>query len=245
MSTNTLLKEMKALMDGTRRPEQFDLPTSGTISMGDINVELGRSRTLALNLRWAADQFGLPSGTVRMSDFYGRRYWTHTITNGTTSVPPAYGYSAPLGMGGLNPATIGGYPCVSSYYNPQTNQVIIGLDNNAPTSARIEMGIGTGSSGTERFNHTYDISAASLRFYTIDGATTNAPALISFYQTQQGNRSCSYAYFASFEAQEARESLEEFQRYQTFNSTEEAIVAYHTKWEVNQEQRPDLYPESD
>lgn len=50
------------------------LPASGTISMSQINVELGRAATAALSLNDAAARAlaGVPSGPIKMSDFYGK-----------------------------------------------------------------------------------------------------------------------------------------------------------------------------
>ena len=60
------------------------LPSSGQISMGDINVELGRSRTTA-NTSLAGSLFSLANNTVNktaphaISEFYGYSNITYTL----------------------------------------------------------------------------------------------------------------------------------------------------------------------
>lgn len=50
------------------------LPTSGIITFADINIELGKSATdsISLNDSDVRSLAGVPSGTIRMSDFYGK-----------------------------------------------------------------------------------------------------------------------------------------------------------------------------
>lgn len=50
------------------------LPSSGPISLNNVNVELGLSGTTSINMNQASVRtlFGVPSGTIRMSDGYGK-----------------------------------------------------------------------------------------------------------------------------------------------------------------------------
>jgi hypothetical protein len=75
------------------------LPSSGPISMYDINVELGRPGTqnLSLNDTQARQLAGVPSGTISLSDFYGKS-WTVT----------GYVFAIGGGGGGGNDAGAGG-----------------------------------------------------------------------------------------------------------------------------------------
>ncbi len=54
------------------------LQNTGPISIGDINEELGFSRTRNSSLGETAfrDLAGVPSGTIKMSDFYGKAAFT-------------------------------------------------------------------------------------------------------------------------------------------------------------------------
>jgi hypothetical protein len=50
------------------------LPSSGPISLNNVNVELGLSGTTSINMNQASVRtlFGVPSGAIRMSDGYGK-----------------------------------------------------------------------------------------------------------------------------------------------------------------------------
>jgi len=50
------------------------LPSSGPISLNNVNVELGLSGTISINMNQASVRtlFGVPSGAIRMSDGYGK-----------------------------------------------------------------------------------------------------------------------------------------------------------------------------
>lgn len=72
------------------------LESSGILSIGgstvgrSINLEVGRSPTAQSNLNETTlrDLAGVSSGTISISDFYGKTtpYWIVTITNGTATV---------------------------------------------------------------------------------------------------------------------------------------------------------------
>lgn len=61
------------------------LPASGLITMNMINVELGRAGTAPINLNEAACRTlaGVPSGIIRMSDFYGKSAQAFPVRQGT------------------------------------------------------------------------------------------------------------------------------------------------------------------
>jgi hypothetical protein len=70
------------------------LPSSGVITIGDINVELGLTRTaqLDLNASNARTLAGIASGQIKMSDFYGKS----NITPGSqTFGPGSYSFTTP------------------------------------------------------------------------------------------------------------------------------------------------------
>ncbi len=64
------------------------LPVSGPISLNAVNVELGLSGTTSINMNQASVRtlFGVPSGTIRMSDGYGKaNQFAFTISSDTTN----------------------------------------------------------------------------------------------------------------------------------------------------------------
>lgn len=76
------LDELKAMMNNTRFAGVFDIPDSGQIAMSDIRDALGTGGELSL--RTAANDFNLPAGEVKMSDFYGLSLFTHEMTIATS-----------------------------------------------------------------------------------------------------------------------------------------------------------------
>jgi len=64
------------------------LPSSGAISLSQVNVELGRSATASINMNESAVRtlFGKPSGAISMSDGYGKaNQFNLTISSNTTN----------------------------------------------------------------------------------------------------------------------------------------------------------------
>lgn len=74
------------------------LQSSGAISMNDINIELGRASGSSINLNEAAVRAlaGVPSGTIRLSDFYGKSSFTIGFDNAFSRFA---GGSSPSSMG--------------------------------------------------------------------------------------------------------------------------------------------------
>jgi hypothetical protein len=70
------------------------LPASGPITFADVNVELGRSSTAALDLNDSQVRTlaGVPSGTISMSDLLGKS-WIHPVLTAKTLVGTASGVS--------------------------------------------------------------------------------------------------------------------------------------------------------
>lgn len=93
------------------------LPTTGPLSFGDINVELGRPRGQQLNFNDAAARAlaGKPSGQISISDFRGKSAIAmsgHTMVAGarTTSKPSSTQVGFLRGtIGSMSPGTVGGY----------------------------------------------------------------------------------------------------------------------------------------
>ena len=75
------------------------LPSTGTITMADINTELGYSSTATITLNDAAVRglAGIPSGAISLNDFHGKSNWkrpTAYSTSGTNGsvTNPTYAY---------------------------------------------------------------------------------------------------------------------------------------------------------
>jgi len=62
------------------------LPSSGAISLNNVNVELGNSGTASINMGSAAvrDLFGVSSGAIDMADGYGKSSVAYTSATGGT-----------------------------------------------------------------------------------------------------------------------------------------------------------------
>lgn len=100
--TGSKLSELKQMMGRTRRPNKFDLPTSGRISMSQINEELGNAPMAQLSLRAAANEFGIPTGQVGLRDFYGLSSKFSNVMRCETD-GGRYGYHAEIPNSDLEP----------------------------------------------------------------------------------------------------------------------------------------------
>lgn len=68
------------------------LPSTGPISMSQVNVELGLSPTALISLNDTAVRSlaGVPSGTISMQDLLGKSYVVFTPDGGTTAGTAVY-----------------------------------------------------------------------------------------------------------------------------------------------------------
>lgn len=82
------------------------LPVSGPISLSQVNVELGLSATAPINMNASNVRtlFGKPSGTIAMSDGYGK----------SNRVALNYTFASSTANASLNVSTIGGYSAGTS-----------------------------------------------------------------------------------------------------------------------------------
>jgi hypothetical protein len=82
------------------------LPASGAISFNAINVELGVAGTTTANINQASYRTlaGVPSGTIALSNFYGK----------SNRAAISYTYSASTANASLNVTSIGGYSAGTS-----------------------------------------------------------------------------------------------------------------------------------
>lgn len=102
------------------------LPTHpGTISMDQVNTELGYSSTASISLNDAAVRtlFGIPSGTISLDDGHGKASYTHNLTSVhyNNEYVDMYGFEAPeiYNFGTISPSIAAGYTIkVLSIYYP-------------------------------------------------------------------------------------------------------------------------------
>lgn len=108
------------------------LPASGSISLGQVNVELGKVATTsasmnATDLRTLA---GVPSGTIRMSDFHGKSN-TYNILLGIQryGATAFYGWRTSFGIGSASPNNINGNVLVDIYISTANIAWVDAVDN--------------------------------------------------------------------------------------------------------------------
>lgn len=173
------LNEMRELLSGTQRPGKFDLPSSGRIAMSQINEELGNSPTARLSLRAAADEFGLPSGRVAMSDFYGLSLYSHELTIGVDGGGFSHGFQS--GFGDLQPRTFettgSAVITVSQFYVTNNSGEDGIVTQTSTTSATIEFSA-KGANGE-------DLGSASVTFFGNSGEFSNQ-ALADYLRANSG-----------------------------------------------------------
>lgn len=129
------------------------LPTTGPLSFGDINVELGRPRGQQLNFNDAAARAlaGKPSGQISISDFRGK---SAIAMSGHTMVARSRSTSKPSGtqvgfvrnaIGSMSPASVSGYSIQVLCHWTAGAGVIFALTGNVPANLFSRMEVWRGS----------------------------------------------------------------------------------------------------
>lgn len=108
------------------------LPASGSISLGQVNVELGKVATTlasmnATDLRTLA---GVPSGAISMSDFHGKSN-TYNILLGIQRYDATafYGWHTSFGIGSASPNNINGNVLTNIYISTANISNVDAIDN--------------------------------------------------------------------------------------------------------------------
>lgn len=166
------------------------LPTTGPLSFGDINVELGRPRGQQLNFNDAAARAlaGKPSGQISISDFRGKSAMAvsgHVMvagrrTSGSKFVATDTGFTKGI-IGSMSPTTVGGYSIGLLHHTTLTNSVMFICEGVVPSNllSRIEVWSGStmvfssalGAGSYQNGNTIWTWGTASNPF--VNGATYN------------------------------------------------------------------------
>jgi hypothetical protein len=120
------------------------LPSSGPMSAAMINVELGRASNAAFDINGTAERTlaGIPSGTIKMSDFYGKSSaGIISPPDRTWSKDYMYGGGTAAALTWLNVFSDGTVRCMRGSSPFGEANIVVYLDNwySAPAA-----GVGTG-----------------------------------------------------------------------------------------------------
>lgn len=106
------------------------LPSTGPISLNDVNVELGNAATALISLNDAAVRAlaEVPTGTISMEDLRGKAAASHTVTEGYTSSVSKTGFGVTVGfisdvttLGSINPTTLSSVALTAVFFNGQNS----------------------------------------------------------------------------------------------------------------------------
>ena len=157
------------------------LPSTGAISLANVNVELGLSSTttISLNQTSVRNLAGKASGTISMSDLRGKSAGgTFTPDGGTSSGSPLY--IANTSDVSAVTATIS-CSATATWTYVRTTAIGAGSVNvaNGASATSITFTVGIGTTDRQSIWSLTAVSGGTTRYYTIDLSTTGTGAVMT------------------------------------------------------------------
>jgi hypothetical protein len=136
------------------------LPSSGTITLSDVNLELGRAASAQISLAETAvrDLFGIATGAIRLSDGYGKSALPPTLVIGEQAftTPGTYSWIAPPEVYQVSVVCIGAGGTAGAY---GASGGALAWKNAIPVTPGQSYTVSVGASNTRNFESPYEFPA--------------------------------------------------------------------------------------